>query len=60
MNQKASTLHYIKHYDSLTRVTRLKIAVEMAGPTCILETIPCKFNIKTTSMFKFKMSKLTS
>ena len=30
MNQKTSICHYSKNYSSLTRVTRLKVAVNMA------------------------------
>ena len=35
MHQKTHIFHYSTHYDSLTRVTRLKIAVNMSDPTCL-------------------------
>ena len=42
MNQKTFNFHYSKNYGSLTRqeswtrVIRLKVAVNMADPTCLL------------------------
>ena len=33
MNQKTSIFHYVNNYGSLTRVTRLKVAVNRADPT---------------------------
>ena len=35
MNQKTSIFHYYKNYDSLTRATMLKVALNMADPTCL-------------------------
>ena len=32
-----SLLHYAKNYGRLTRVTRLKVAENMADPTCLLK-----------------------
>ena len=36
MNQKTSIFHHCKNYGSLTRVSRLKIALNMADHTCLL------------------------
>ena len=35
MNPKTFICHYYKNYGSLTRVTRLKFALNMADPTCL-------------------------
>ena len=32
-----TTIHYSKKYGSLTRITRLKVAINMADPTCLLD-----------------------
>ena len=38
MNQKTSIFHYSKYYGSVTGVTRLKVALNMADSKCHLET----------------------
>ena len=42
LNYESNDFHlsYAKNYGSLTNVTSLKVAVNMADPTCLLGTVP--------------------
>ena len=46
MNQKTSIFRYSKNCGSLTSVTKLKNAVNMADPTCLFGTVrPLKYRL---------------
>ena len=53
MNQKTSIYHYSNNYGNLSNATRLRVAVNMTDPTCLLETVRPLMLLRPQEFFFF-------